>query len=149
MENLKNDLTTETVVSRIYTVRNLRVMLDSDLAELYEVPTKRFNEQVKRNISRFPVDFMFQLTQEEYDSLRSQNATSKPGRGGRRYLPYVFTENGAIMAATILNSQRAVEMSVFEGSVISISCSRHHHWKCRRSLFRLLPFSDQPTRWYR
>lgn len=113
MENLKNDLTTETVVSRIYTVRNLRVMLDSDLAELYEVPTKRFNEQVKRNISRFPADFMFQLTQEEHDSLRSQNATSKPGRGGRRYLPYVFTEHGAIMAATILNSQRAVEMSVF------------------------------------
>ncbi len=112
MENLKNDLTTETVVSRIYTVRNLRVMLDSDLAELYGVPTRVFNQAVKRNKERFPVDFMFQLTENEYDSLRSQIVISNQ-RGGRRYLPYAFTEHGAIMAATILNSQRAIEMSVF------------------------------------
>ncbi len=81
--------------------------------ELFDVPTKRFNEQVKRNISRFPEDFLFQLTSEEFESLRSQNATSKAGRGGRRYLPYAFTEHGAIMAATILNTPRAIEMSVF------------------------------------
>jgi hypothetical protein len=103
----------ESVQSRIYTIRGLRVMLDADLAELYDVPTKRFNEQVKRNIARFPEDFLFQLTPDEFVSLRSQNATSKPGHGGRRYLPYAFTEHGAIMAATILNTPRAVEMSVF------------------------------------
>lgn len=111
---------------RIHLVRGQRVILDSDLADLYGVATKRFNEQVKRNIDRFPTDFMFQLTEEEGESLRSQivtlnvdnslrsqNATSKTGRGGRRYLPYVFTEHGAIMAASVLNSPRAVEMSVF------------------------------------
>lgn len=104
---------TESLQSMIYTIRGLRIMLDADLAELFAVSTKRFNEQVKRNISRFPEDFLFQLTSDEYESLRSQNATSKAGRGGRRYLPYAFTEHGAIMAATILNSPRAIEMSVF------------------------------------
>jgi len=108
---------------RILMVRGQRVMLDADLAELYGVPTRRFNEQVKRNIARFPVEFMFQLTAEEFRSLRSQIATSNegpsqiattsPGRGGRRHAPYAFTEHGAIMAATILNSPKAVEMSVF------------------------------------
>jgi len=88
-------------------------MLDADLAELYGVPTKRFNEQVKRNIDRFPADFMFQLTDEEHEALRSQFATSNVGRGGRRYAPFAFTEHGAIMAATILNSPKAIEMSVF------------------------------------
>jgi hypothetical protein len=77
------------------------------------VTTKRFNEQVKRNLDRFPEDFMFQLTEEEFAALRSQFATSNLGRGGRRYLPYAFTENGAFMAATILNSQRAMEVSVY------------------------------------
>ena len=95
-------------------MRGQKVMLDSDLAELYGVPTKRLNEQVKRNIDRFPPDFMFRLSQEEAEILRSQNATLKGGRGQhRKYLPYAFTEHGAIMAATVLNSQRAVEMSVF------------------------------------
>ncbi len=101
---------------RILIVRGQRVMLDADLAELYGVPTRRFNEQVKRNIARFPVEFMFQLTADEFRSLRSQIATSNtetPGRGGRRHLPYAFTEHGAIMAATLLNSPNAVEMSVF------------------------------------
>lgn len=89
-------------------------MLDSDLAALYDVPTKRFNEQVKRNLERFPADFMFQLTEEEWESLRSQIATLKPGRGQhRKYMPYAFTEHGAIMAATILNSPRATEVSVY------------------------------------
>ena len=104
---------TESLQSLIFTIRGVRIMLDADLAELFDVSTKRFNEQVKRNISRFPEDFLFQLTSEEYESLRSQNATSKAGRGGRRYLPYAFTEHGAIMAATILNTSRAIEMSVF------------------------------------
>src|SRR6516165_10226764 len=101
------------VESRILVVRQHKVILDSDLAELYGVPVKRLNEQVKRNLERFPSDFMFQLTVAEQDALRSQIATSKPGRGGRRYVPYAFTEHGAIMAATVLNSERAVEMSVF------------------------------------
>ena len=98
---------------RILFIRNSRVMLDTDLAVLYGVPTKRFNEQVKRNLGRFPSDFMFQLTSEEFTNLRSQIATSSEGHGGRRYAPYAFTEHGAIMAATILNSQRAIDMSVF------------------------------------
>ncbi len=88
-------------------------MLDADLAELYGVTTKRLNEQVKRNLDRFPSDFMFQLDDEEHAALRSQTATSKAGHGGRQYPPYVFTEHGAIMAATVLNSAKAIEMSVF------------------------------------
>lgn len=103
----------ESVQHLIHTIRGLRVMLDADLAELFDIPTKRFNEQVKRNIARFPEDFLFQLTLREFESLRSQNATSKEGRGGRRYLPHAFTEHGAIMAATILNTPRAIEMSMF------------------------------------
>ena len=106
---------TITVESRIRVLRNQKVILDTDLAELYGVPVKRLNEQVKRNQERFPSDFMFQLSAEEQASLRSQFATSNlnQGRGGRRYAPYAFTEHGAIMAATVLNSERAVEMSVF------------------------------------
>ena len=101
------------VESRILIFRHHRVILDSDLAELYGVPVKRLNEQVKRNRERFPADFMFRLNANEYEILRSQSATSKETRGGRRYLPYAFSEHGAIMAATVLNSKRAVEMSVF------------------------------------
>jgi hypothetical protein len=88
-------------------------MLDKDLAELYGVATKRLNEQVRRNRHRFPDDFVFQLTAEEVDVLRSQNATSRSGHGGRRYLPSAFTEHGAIMAASVLNTPRAIEVSVF------------------------------------
>jgi hypothetical protein len=90
--------------------------VDADLAALYGVETKRFNEAVKRNLAKFPADFMFTLTAEEFQALRSQFATSNdqaPGRGGRRYAPRVFTEHGALMAATILNSPRAVEVSIF------------------------------------
>ena len=88
-------------------------MLDSDLAALYGVTTARLNQQANRNLERFPEDFMFQLTNEEFKGLMLQIATSKKGRGGRRKLPLVFTEHGAIMAANILNSERAVRMSVF------------------------------------
>lgn len=103
----------ERIERGILIVRGHRVMLDADLAELYGVPTKRLNEQVRRNVERFPGDFAFQLTAEEAGALRSQIATSNRGRGGRRHLPYVFTEHGAIMAATILNSRRAVEASLW------------------------------------
>ena len=106
------------VGSRILLIRGQRVMLDADLAVLYGVSTKRFNEQVQRNRNRFPPDFMFRLRDHEVKNLRSQFATSssraKPGSwGGRRYLPFAFTEHGAIMAATILNTPRATEVSVF------------------------------------
>lgn len=98
----------------IQTIRGQNVLLDSDLAALYGVPAKRLNEQVRRNRQRFPEDFMFQLTKDESEALRSQIATLKTGRGQhRKYLPYAFTEHGAIMAATVLNSPQAVEVSVF------------------------------------
>ena len=101
------------IEGRILLVRGHRVLLDSDLAELYGVAVKRLNEQVKRNAARFPGDFMFKLTREESEVLRSQIATSKSGRGGRRYLPFAFTEHGAIMVASVLNTPRAIAMSLF------------------------------------
>jgi hypothetical protein len=97
---------------RIFVVRNQAVVLDSDLAAIYQVDTKRFNRAVRRNAERFPGDFAFQLTAEEFQNLRFQIGTSS-SHGGRRYRPWVFTEHGAIMAATILNSPRAVAMSVY------------------------------------
>jgi ORF6N domain len=103
----------ESISLSIATLRGQRVILDSDLAALYGVETKRFNEAIKRNGARFPADFMFQLAPTEFESLRSQFATSNVGRGGRRYAPYVFTEHGAIMAAMVLNSSRAVEVSMY------------------------------------
>jgi hypothetical protein len=96
----------------IYVVRGHRVMLDSDLAQIYGVTTARLNQQVNRNLDRFPRDFMFRLTSKEFRSLMLQFATSKGGRGGRRKLPYVFTEHGAIMLATVLNSPIAVHASI-------------------------------------
>lgn len=98
------------IESKILLIRGQKVMLDADLAELYGVETRRLNEQVSRNTERFPLDFMFQLTAEEFANLKSQFATSS--WGGRRKLPFVFTEHGAIMAASVLNSQRAIEISV-------------------------------------
>jgi phage regulator Rha-like protein len=94
-------------------LRHQRVILDSDLAELYGVTVKQLNQQVRRNRDRFPMDFMFRVTPQEDQILRSQIVTSSKKHGGRRYPPYAFTEHGAIMAATVLNSKRAVEMSVF------------------------------------
>ena len=101
------------VESRILFLRHQRVILDTDLAELYGVPVRQLNQQVKRNAERFPSDFVFQLRAREQELLRSQIVISNKGRGGRRYLPFAFTEHGAIMAATVLNSERAVQMSVF------------------------------------
>lgn len=102
----------ERIENKILLIQRVKVIPDHDLAELYGVPTFRLNEQVKRNIDRFPEDFMFQLTNEEYESLRSQFAISKKGRGGRRYLPYVFTEQGVVMVSSILNSPRAVQVNI-------------------------------------
>jgi phage regulator Rha-like protein len=104
----------ESISLSIASLRGQRVILDADLAALYGVETRRLNEQIKRNLDRFPADFMFRLTAEEFDSLRSQLATLKTGRGQhRKYLPYAFTEHGAIMAAMVLASPRAVEVSVY------------------------------------
>lgn len=122
-------ITVETIERRIFLVRGQKVMLDTDLAELYGVPTRRLNEQVRRNLKRFPADFMFQLTGEEAgglrsqiaisnteveasQSLRSQNVTSNAKRGGRRYAPYVFTEQGVAMLSSVLNSERAIEVNI-------------------------------------
>lgn len=102
----------ERVERAIIFMRGEKVILDFDLAQLYGVSTTRLNQQVNRNLERFPADFMFQLTETEFKDLILQNATSKKGRGGRRKLPYAFTEHGAIMAANILNNQRAILASV-------------------------------------
>jgi phage regulator Rha-like protein len=96
----------------IYEIRGQKVMFDSDLAALYGVEAKQLNQAVKRNIKRFPDDFMFQLTNEEWDSLRSQIVTSKSNRGGRRYTPYVFTEQGVSMLSSVINSERAIEVNI-------------------------------------
>jgi hypothetical protein len=100
------------IQQRILVVRERHVMLDEDLSGLYGVQTRRLIEQVKRNIDRFPSDFMFQLTRDEAMVLRSQSATSKEGRGGRRYTPYVFTEQGVAMLSGVLRSKTAVAVNI-------------------------------------
>ncbi|MDT3739049.1 MAG: ORF6N domain-containing protein [Candidatus Kapabacteria bacterium] len=108
---MENDLLKEeNIASKIFVLRGKRVMLDSDLAEIYNVETKMLNRAVKRNQKRFPNDFMFQLSNEEWDNLKFQNGTSS--WGGRRTLPFAFTEHGTIMLATVLNSQRAIDASI-------------------------------------
>ncbi len=114
----------EKIEGLIITIRGLKVILDSDLASLYGVDTKQFNRAVKRNFDRFPSDFMFQLTIEEFESLRCQFGTSKKnqnlisqtviskGKGGRRYLPYAFTEYGVAMLSSVLNSERAIKVNI-------------------------------------
>jgi hypothetical protein len=101
-----------TIEKRIFVVRGRQVMLDEDLADLYGVETKRLVQQVKRNLKRFPADFMFQLTRVEAEALRSQTATSNDGRGGRRYAPYVFTEQGVAMLSGVLRSDRAIAVNI-------------------------------------
>lgn len=115
--NMSKLVPVEIIAGKILDIRGRKVMLDKDLAYIYGVSTKRLNEQVRRNLKRFPEDFMFQLTKEEYlrcrngtSSLRSQIATSK--RGGRRYLPYVFTEQGVAMLSSVLNSERAILVNI-------------------------------------
>lgn len=105
-------LSPDKIQGLIYLIRGQRVMLDSDLADLYGVETRRLNEQVRRNIDRFPDDFMFQLSKEEYDILKSQIATSKVGRGGKQKLPMVFSENGLAMLSGVLKSKRAIQVNI-------------------------------------
>jgi hypothetical protein len=102
----------EAIAAQIHWIRGEKVMLDEDLAALYQVPTKRLNEQVRRNMDRFPEDFMFVLDEREWDPLRSQFATSKKGRGGRRYPPMAFTEHGVLMLSSVLNSERAIAVNI-------------------------------------
>ena len=113
MADEKSLIPVEQIERRIFLIRQEKVILDADLARLYGVETRRLNEQVRRNAARFPKDFMFQLTPEEYSDLKSHFATSSLGWGGRRKRPFAFTEHGAIMAASVLNTPKAVEMSVF------------------------------------
>ena len=103
---------TETIENRIFTIRGQRVMIDRDLAQLYGVELKRLNEAVKRNIKRFPINFMFQLSQDEWEILRSHFATTNSNISKVRYLPYAFTEHGVTMLASVLNSDRAIEISI-------------------------------------
>lgn len=110
MTNKQVVVTAKSIESKILLIRGQKVMLDADLAELYEVATKVLNQAVKRNAERFPADFMFQLTADEAANLRSQNVTSS--WGSRRYLPYAFTEHGALMLGNVLKSERAVEVSL-------------------------------------
>jgi len=102
----------QAIEKRIFVVRERQVMLDEDLADLYGVETKRLIQQVKRNLKRFPGDFMFQLARAETEALRSQIATSNDGRGGRRYAPYVFTEQGVAMLSGVLRSERAITVNI-------------------------------------
>jgi len=112
--NKKVPATVENISSLIRTIRGQKIILDTDLACIFGVPTFRFNEAVKRNRQRFPDDFLFQLTAEEFQSLTSQIAMLKKGRGQhRKFLPYAFTERGAVMAANVLNSPEAIRMSIF------------------------------------
>jgi len=102
----------EVVLNKIYFLRNQKVMLDRDLALLYGVETKRLKEQVKRNLSRFPEDFMFELTKEEFENWRSQFATSNSDKMGLRYAPMVFTEHGVLMLSSVLNSEKAIQTNI-------------------------------------
>ena len=104
-------VTEQLTISKIHIFRNQRVMMDFDLAEIYGVETRRLKEAVRRNIERFPEDFMFELTQDEFQNLRSQIATSS--WGGSRYAPFAFTEHGAVMLASVLNSETAIKASIF------------------------------------
>lgn len=100
------------IVNKIYEVRGQKVMLDSDLAELYGVETRILNQALKRNADRFPLDFMFQIAEHEWEALRSHFVISKPGRGGRQYLPNVFTEHGVLMLSSVLNNPIAIQVNI-------------------------------------
>ncbi len=110
---MKSLVPIEVIEKKILLINGQKVMLDSDLSALYGVTTKRLNEQVRRNLKRFPADFIYQLSQEEFESLRSHFATLKSGRGKhRKYMPYVFTEQGIAMLSSVLNSDRAIDVNI-------------------------------------
>lgn len=102
----------EIIINKIYLIRDMKVMLDRDLAELYGVETKRLKEAVRRNIARFPEDFMFEMTKEEFVNWRTQFATSNADKMGLRYVPFCFTEQGVTMLSCVLNSQRAIQLNI-------------------------------------
>ena len=110
---MENNNQIQIIESKIFTIRGQQVMLDRDLAELYQVETKVLNQAVKRNLDKFPDRYYFQLTNDEWESLRSQSVTSKNKRGGRTYIPYVFSRNGCLQASNVLNSPISNEMSIF------------------------------------
>jgi hypothetical protein len=112
MTNGRSLIPAERIEQRILLLRRQKVMLDADLAELYGVETRTLVQAVSRNLKRFPADFMFQLSQEEFEALRSQIVISNKGRGGRRYPPYAFTEQGVAMLSSVLNSERAVQVNI-------------------------------------
>lgn len=107
-----SDLQLSQIENMIYIIRGIKVMLDSDLAKLYEIDTSQLNRQVRRNLKRFPSDFMFELTIDEFQSLMCQNGTSKKGRGGRQKRPLVFTEPGIAMLSSVLTSERAISINI-------------------------------------
>jgi phage regulator Rha-like protein len=109
---VKVEIPVERITQLIFVIRGQKVMIDKDLADIYQVPTKYLNQIVRRNIERFPADFMFQMSQEEAESLRWQFATSNKRRGGRRYFPLVFTEHGVAMLSSVLKSKKAVTMNI-------------------------------------
>ena len=132
MEETKELITTDDIRSKVYTIRGQQVMLDKDLAEIYGYEVKKLNQQVKRNIERFPEDFMFRLSNSEIDSVRSQIVTSRKKdffagqEGGRRYLPYAFTEQGIYMLATVLRGKLAEQQSIF--IMRTFRETRHYTW---------------------
>jgi hypothetical protein len=142
MPKAQSVIPVERIISSIYLVRGEKVMLDSDLAQLYGVTTSRLNEQVKRNIDRFPRDFAFQLTRAEFDSLRSQIAILKDGGRGthRKYLPYVFTEHGVAMLSSVLHSKKAVEVNI---SIIRAFITVRQMLATNRDLARKVQEHDQ------
>ena len=109
---MKEIIPQEVIETKIYLIRGQKVMIDSDLARLYGVSTKNLNKAVKRNMERFPEDFMLQLTLDEFKSLRFQFGTSKKGRGGRRHLPFAFMEQGVAMLSSVLQSRRAIQVNI-------------------------------------
>ena len=126
----------EIIMNKIYYIRGQKVMLDSELAELYGVETRRLNEQVARNADRFPEDFMFRLNENEFESLMSQIATSK--RGGRRKLPYMFSEHGVLMLSSVLNSKQAIQvniqvMRIFTRIRQMLMDNTEYAWRSKRS----------------
>ncbi|MBI5192600.1 MAG: ORF6N domain-containing protein [Nitrospirae bacterium] len=143
-------VTIEMIEKKIFLVRSKKVMLDSDLAELYEVETRTLVQAVKRNIGRFPPDFMFQLNNQEDTSLRSQFVISKYGKGGRRYTPYVFTEQGVAMLSSVLNSERAVHVNIaimraFVKLLEMISSHKDLSKRLSEIFFQFMPEFPQPA----
>ena len=153
MEDTKEILTVESIRNCVYIIRGQQVMLDSDLASIYGYEVKRLNEQVKRNINRFPEDFMFQLTREEVDLVKSQNATSRNDSlfegqdGGRRKMPYAFTEQGIYMLATVLKLQLMCFLRMREpGDAMKVPVLRKDEILLMRSSIKMSPGAD--VIWY-